>query len=105
MSFNTGWLLGDSALSHLDTALKIALLLAVAGVIANVVIHPRSTLEHLVIVRVCSQGACVSCQGLQVSRRVLAIGEEGIGCSDRVCTRGWWRYWILPVHSKRLSLY
>jgi hypothetical protein len=89
MSFNTGWLLGHSALPHVDPALKIALLLVVAGVIANLVIRPRGTPEYLVIVRVCSQDAGESCQGLQVARRVLAIGEEGIGCSDRVCTRGW----------------
>ena len=88
MSFHTARLLGHSPLSDLDTTLKIARLLVVARVIANLVIGTRSTPEHLVIVRVCDQGAGEGCQGLQVARRVLAIREEGIGFSDRVWTRG-----------------
>src|SRR5262249_40894132 len=103
MSFNTGRLLGNSALSHLDTALKVALLLSVAGVITNLVIRARGTPEHLVIVRICDQGTGESCQGLQVARRVLAIGEEGIGFSDRVCTHG--RYGTVPVNRTGRSLY
>jgi hypothetical protein len=105
MSFHTGRLLGNSALSHLDTALKIALLLTVAYVIPNLVIRSRGTPEHLVIVRVCYQSTGESCQGLQVARRVFTIREEDISVSDRVCTRGWGRYGTVPVNSKRRSLY
>src|SRR5215510_4205450 len=97
MSFNTSRLLGYSALSHLDTAFKIALLLSVAGVITNLVISPRGTPEYLVIVRVCYQGTGEYCQGLQVARCVFTIREEGIGLNDRVYndrvyTCGWDRY-------------
>src|SRR5690349_11661106 len=99
MAFNTGWLLSNSALSHLDTALKIALLLTVAGVITNLVIGARGTPEHLVIVHLCDQGTGESCQGLQVTRRILAIREEGIGVSNRVCTRSWGRDGTVPVNS------
>src|SRR5262245_59154965 len=104
MSFNSGRLLGNSALSHLDTTLKITLLLIVACVITNLVIGPRGTPEYLVIVRVCDQGAGEGCQGLQVTRRVLAIREESVGFSDRVCTCGWGRYGAFPVNNKGLSL-
>jgi hypothetical protein len=105
MAFNTGRLLGNSALSHLDTALKIAPLLFVACVIPNLVIRSRGTPEHLVIGRVCYQGTDESCQRLPVARRIRAIREEGIGVSDRVYTRGGGRYGNVPINSKGLSLY
>src|SRR5262245_14516415 len=105
MSFHTGRLLGNSTLSHLNTTLKIALLLTVACVVTNLVIRSRGTPEHLVIVRVCYQSTGESCQGLQVARRVLAIREEGISVSDRVYTRGWGRHGTVSVNSKGRSLY
>src|SRR6185295_16982480 len=102
---DTGRLLRDGALPHLDTALKIMLFLTVASVIADVVICSRGTPEHLVIVRLCHPGAFESRQGLTIALRVLAIREEGIGFGQGVRAHRRSRQRTLPTEGRRLGLY
>ena len=82
MSFNPGWLLGNSALSHLDTTLKIALLLSVAGIVLMLVLArpPRCPACGL---------TAVSAEEYELSStpRIVAITDRCPRCGDVVARR------------------